>query len=253
MYKLEQLHHYANKINRLPSHVPLTKEDLLTPDFLLYKQDDLEMYYSPHNEYINKNSKVIVLGITPGWTQMELAYRQARNDIQAGLPLHEIARRSKQTARFAGSMRRNLIAMLDQIELNKALALSSCTSLFDDQNCLLHTTSIIKYPAFYKGRNYSGHNPRLEKSALLSDFVGKTFHTEINQLTNPFIIPLGKTVEDTLKLLISKGKLELQQCLFGFPHPSGANGHRHKQLERNLPSLKQQVREFFSPDITLNR
>ncbi|MEK3719862.1 hypothetical protein [Paenibacillus sp. FSL H8-0034] len=246
MQDWNQLHHYIDAIQRLPADKPLTKQDLLIPDFLLHREGGLEMYYAPHNEYINQAAKLVILGITPGWTQMELAFRQAKQDVDAGLLLEQIAYRSKQAARFAGTMRKNLCSMLDQIELNTALGLSSCTRLFEDQDEWLHTSSVIKYPVFSHGLNYTGHNPQLVKSQFLSAYVCSTLNNELKQLANPLLIPLGKMVEDALNLLVSQGVIERQSCLSGFPHPSGANGHRLQQLKTNLPLLKKQVIQFFN-------
>lgn len=37
----------------------------------------MEIYYAPHNEVINKEVKVFIVGITPGWTQTSIAYKTA--------------------------------------------------------------------------------------------------------------------------------------------------------------------------------
>jgi hypothetical protein len=55
------------------------------------------------------------------------------------------------------------------------------------------------------------------------------------------IIPLGKTVEMGLHLLERANKVDAQQCLWGFPHPSGANGHRHAQFTSNLSQMKNKI------------
>ncbi|MFM1653563.1 hypothetical protein ACI7RC_15830 [Brevibacillus sp. B_LB10_24] len=40
-----------------------------------------------------------------------------------------------------------------------------------------------------------------------------------------------------------------RQCLWGFPHPSGANGHRHQQFASNYPLMKNIVHRFFSSNL----
>lgn len=48
---------------------------------------------------------------------------------------------------------------------------------------------------------------------------------------NALIVPLGKSVSDVLRIFVKDGLLEEDRCLFDFPHPSGANGHRKPQFE----------------------
>ena len=64
-------------------------------------------------------------------------------------------------------MRNNLIDMLDEIGLNRKLNISSCSEMFNEENNLMHTTSLIKYPVFINGKNYNGHNPEILKNEVL--------------------------------------------------------------------------------------
>lgn len=60
------LEKYIKSIYSLSS---FTKEDILVNDFLITKSDELEIYYAPHNEYINDQAKVFIIGITPEWNK----------------------------------------------------------------------------------------------------------------------------------------------------------------------------------------
>lgn len=53
------------------------KSDLLQPHFQLFSEAGLEVYYAPFH-YLNEVARVVLLGLTPGWTQMEAAFRAAR-------------------------------------------------------------------------------------------------------------------------------------------------------------------------------
>ncbi len=67
----------------------------------------------------------------------------------------------------------------------------------------------------------------------------------MKELPNVFIIPLGKAVEEVLEFMINKNLIRKEQCLLGFPHPSGANGHRKKQFEENKKNLLNIIDEYF--------
>ena len=45
--------------------------------------------------------------------------------------------------------------------------------------------------------------------------------------------------------MIKDNLIKEEQCLLGFPHPSGANGHRKKQFEENKMKLLRIVEEYF--------
>ena len=106
---------------------------LLTGEFRLAHEDKLEIYYAPF-DYINRNARVVLIGVTPGWQQMELAYRIACQALDQNMTPKDVCRKAKSTAVFAGAMRSNLRAMLDKIKLPNVLDLSSSISLFDDHS-----------------------------------------------------------------------------------------------------------------------
>ena len=150
------------------------------------------------------------------------------NDIE------EIQYKCKQAARFSGSLRNNLINMLDEIELNKYLKINSCSQLFREKDYLLHTVSLIPYSVFVKGKNYSGHTPKLMKSEFLMKYIYENFVDELKKLDNVdniLIIPLGISVEEVLYKLCESNIISENQILKGFPHPSGANVNRITQLK----------------------
>jgi hypothetical protein len=45
-------------------------------------------------------------------------------------------------------------------------------------------------------------------------------------------------------MLVADGQLDEVRCLFGFPHPSGGNGHRVAQFGRNRVMLQTQVADW---------
>ena len=221
------------------------KEDILNKKFLLVKNKNMEIYYAPHNEIINKKAKVFIIGITPGWTQTKIAYETAKNCLLQNMNNEDIKKQCKKNSRFAGSMRRNLIEMLDELNLNKKLNIASCSDLFDKHDILLHTTSIIPYPVFIYNKNYTGFNPKILEQDILTSYLEKYFYKEIKELPDAFLIPLGNAVEEVLLFMIQKGLIKKEQCLLGFPHPSGANGHRKKQFIENKEKLLNIVNNYF--------
>jgi hypothetical protein len=193
---------------------------------------------------VNFEAKVVIVGITPGWTQMEIAFRQARAALLKGGNAEVALRTVKREASFAGAMRRNLIKMLNEIRLQKAMGQTSCDDLFGCNSDLIHPTSAIRHPVFVHGRNYTGHSPDLLCEAILLRYVELVFATELAAMPRALVVPLGSCVDAVLRHLINIGALNPKRCLLGFPHPSGANGHRPSQFEQRRNGFVRIVEEW---------
>ena len=226
---------YKDSIVRLNN---TEKCSILNKEFELYGSADLHIYYAPHNEYINSKAKIIIVGITPGWTQTQRAYQTAQKYLKMGVSDEEVCFQCKSVSRFAGTMRKNLISMLDELGLQKMVGLPSCVKLFDTGNDLLHTTSLIKYPCFYKEKNYSGHTPKISSSVILTEYVEKVFRDELECMDRArLIIPLGSAVEAIFRDILDISATSNYEVLWGFPHPSGLNAHRVEQLQANRNNM----------------
>ena len=235
---------YKKHILHLPT--PLEVNSLKNEQFLL-EQDEkkhLEIYYAPF-EYINEQAKVLIVGITPGLHQMKQAYSTVasfkEHPSSDEIILHEVKKQSS----FEGPMRKNLIAMLDELQLHEYLGISSTSELFSTASHLVQTTSIITYPVFYKGKNYNGSTPNIIKTELLRKYIIQIFAQELRRLDHPLIIPLGVNVSKVLTFLVDHNYLDSNSILHGFPHTSGGNGHRHKQFADNKEEMKQKLKSYF--------
>lgn len=235
-----RFHLFKEKI--LSLQLPLSDNDLLNSNFLLQKDDakKLEVYYTPF-DYINEKAKVVIAGITPGLHQMKKAYTAVieNQHLSEEELLHEV----KKSASFEGSMRKNLIAMLDELELPRHLGISSSSELFGTASHLVYTTSILPHAVFFNHQNFNGSRPNIIKTDMLLDYVRNSFIKDISRLDNPLIIPLGVNVSKALDYFYKN-----QPILKGFPHPSGSNGHRHRQFRENKEEMKRQIDSFFYTD-----
>jgi len=146
------IEHYYSNILKLPLKESYNKDELLTKDFLIEKQENMEIYYCTHNEYINPNGKIFIIGITPGFQQMNRSIVVARKCLEENRPLSEIPYICKREVRFYGILRKNIADMLDQLQLNKVLGIERCMELFEDKDYLIHTTSLIPHAVFVDGK-----------------------------------------------------------------------------------------------------
>ena len=209
-------------LNQIRSLKKINKSTITNKNFLIKREDNIEIYYAPF-DYINSKAKIMIVGITPGLQQM----LQSFEAVNEGRSLKEV----KDLSSFKGSMRTTLIKYLDELNINKKLRIKSCESLFNINSKYLHSTSLIKYPVFDKGRNYSGSG--LLKKKILLDFLEAHFVKELKKLDKTIIVPLGNTVSSTIDYLNNEFKLNLKCFLKGFPHPSGLNVRKDIQFKEN--------------------
>jgi hypothetical protein len=177
---------------------------------------------------------------------MRLALDEAAAGLRAGQPPHVFLDRVKSSASFSG-MRKQLQAWLDELELPRYLQIASSAALWTPEaQHLLHPTSCIRYPVLKNGRNYSGSGPEIIRSQMLLRYVEDVLAPELGEVPDALVIPLGKRVDDALTHLSHRGDLDPARVLTGFPHASGANGHRHRQWQENRDQLARRTADWFA-------
>lgn len=198
---------------------------------LLDREGTLSIFYAPF-DWTNESARIVLVGITPGRTQMANAVAEAHRQLTLGADEVTALRKAKMTGAFSGSMRSNLIAMLDYFGLNRWLNVRSTADLFAGSAGLLHTTSLLRFPTFVGVENFNG-TPAILRTAFLRKNLAKYFVPELQHLQRAVIVPLGDKVTEVLEWLAAEGAVSGEMVLSGLPHPSGANAERiHYLIER---------------------
>ena len=204
--------------------------------------------YSAPFDPVNRDAQLVLVGITPGRTQMNKALQAAARGLEQGLTDAQVITLAKQTASFGGSMKQKLISMLDHHGFNKRLGIVTCENLWNTANHLVHFTSALRNPVFVmkKGQeeNYTGGNPKLRSYAAFKPALAE-LREELMSIPKALILPLGAEVTQALQVLVEAGDLPAHRVLshngavVDFPHPSPANGESHAlALLNQLPSLE---------------
>ena len=228
---------YAERIRAFPA-IP-DQSDLLDRRFRLGREGRLEVFYAPLHG-VAADAQIVIVGLTPGLSQMALAFREARTLLVEGWRPPEIFHEIRRRMAFAGTMRRNLIDMLDRIGVAEWLDLASTAALFDEASNLLHSTSALRYPVTRDRGNYRG-SPSVRNSRLLTNLAAANLPPELESLPDAMIVPLGRAVEQALDHL---GFARSPRVLHGFPHPSGGNGHRVSQFKSEYRQLRRAVQNW---------
>ncbi len=218
----------------------------------LWKKKPLELYYAPW-DWMNKDARVILVGITGGAQQAKNALQEAKRCLEAGMKTEEVLRRADAVGSFSGQMRERLVTGLNRIGLPKTLGIQTAGDLFAEKHHrLLGTASAIGFPMFITKEladgsvtkeNYNGQqgHPLLADSTLCS-FVRAYLGAKVDMAPNAVVLPLGKVATAAVQWLICADLLDAGRCVHGFPHPSPQNGHYTRLLEERESNLKRHLR-----------
>jgi len=232
-------------IEALPIKTEYSKDELRTNRFLLFSDSGLDVYYIPFH-YLNREARVVLVGLTPGWTQMHNAFVAAKRGLIDGLSGDNLFRFIEKYGGFSGSvMRTNLISMLNAIGLDGCVGIPSCSKLFEDTDRLAHFTSAISAPVFRDGKNYTGRTPALLQVKALRDFAKLNLAKELAALPDAVIIPLGQVAGEVVQFLGKEKLISLDRCLRGFPHPSGASGRRPQLFRGGCERWRSELAKWF--------
>lgn len=188
------------------------------------REGQLSVSYIPF-EYINPRARVVIVGITPGQTQLVIAVAELRRQLDRGADATSAQIAAKRTGAFSGTMRPNLIHLLDRVGIHTWLRIPSCAELFASAADLVQTTSVLRHPVFVGGQNYNGQ-PNMVRTPFLRDQLVTHFGAEARQHRDAVFIPLGDKVAEALLHLAENGVIPRARILTGLPHPSGANAER---------------------------
>lgn len=203
--------------------------EVSTPQALLMdsdvtRQGQLEVAYAPF-DHVNEQAKIVIVGITPGRTQMEAALNAARSGFLMKLPEEEILAKAKVHASFSGDMRKELVGLLDYIGLPKVFGIASAADLWGRSSNLVHFTSALRYPTFFKGDNYNG-TPRVATNAMLGRHADAWFGGEARTLKDAVFVLLGRKVDDAVLPVLRANGVPDSRIISNFFHPSPANRER---------------------------
>lgn len=167
--------------------------------------------------YVNHCAKIIIVGITPGNSQLE--------NSRKGLSQREI----KRINAFGGNMRQNLIHMLDYVGVNNLLKIDSCSTLWEKDFDLVEMTSLLK-DATFEVTYTDGEElkkmfkdvKKINKVDSLHQMFSEGFLKDCASYHDAILyIGLGPGVYDMLTQL--KQKSIIKAPIIALAHPSGAN------------------------------
>lgn len=210
---------YRDIISRKGESAVRSEETLLASD----GRD--ELYYIPF-EWTNPQAKLVVVGITPGPNQMELAYRTASSKIKVGLDDEGILKAAKAHGAFgSATMRPNLIKMMNHFGFADLFDVEDVADFWDRRSDVFLGTSVIPHAAFRNGKPFAGSFDDVMKSKIFSECFHVDFVPSLKDIPGDArFVALGETPLRALSWCVRYGKLKEEQVLGAFAHPSTNGG-----------------------------
>ncbi|AMO56245.1 hypothetical protein [Endozoicomonas montiporae] len=199
------------------------------PSLTLWENHDrqLSCYYAPF-EHVNTRAKIVLIGITPGRTQMNRALSAASRAVNSQADVQQAIAEVKRIGSFSGNMRPNLVNTLNKLGYQKKLGITCCSELWAERNDLVDFCSLLTYPVFVKGRDYNGM-PHPMKVPELKTMLVDEFANRLQSIpADAELVPLGELVANVLSELDDMGLVpqtitRINNKVVAPPHPSGAN------------------------------
>lgn len=199
------------------------------PGLLIDASGPVKVYYVPF-DYINPRALIVLVGITPGPTQMVNANNEARRVLLSGKSNGDAIQAAKSVGAFSGEpLRSNLIKQLNHWGFHKWLCLGDSADIFSTARDLVHTTSLLRYPVFVNDDDYRGA-PDMTKHPVLRKYLLENFAAEVEQLKDAVFVGLGPLVQKVLDRLGQEGVINTDRVIGGMLHPFGNCTYRINYL-----------------------
>jgi hypothetical protein len=200
-----------------------------TAAFELGREGRYSLHYIPF-EHVNKVAKLVIVGITPGPNQLELAYETAQQRIRACNSESETLVEVKKHGAFGSkTMRPNLTKMLNHFGFDEILGIDDINSLWGNNAHLLHSTSVLPHAAFEvrKGKDspFAGDFNEVMGCDLFRECFLDCFVPSVNEINSEAkYIGLGRCPEQALVWCVEKGYLRKDQVIGALSHPATTGG-----------------------------
>ena len=153
---IENYHHTIHSKSQREDRALPIKELLIWQDNL----KKLTCYYAPF-DHVNRQADIIIVGITPGRTQMNRSINALKLAMDREQDIDTALKSVKQHASLSGSMRPRIVEMLNRLGYAKLLDIKCCSGLWAEHNHRVHFCSVLKYPIFVNGKDYCGQPQQL--------------------------------------------------------------------------------------------
>lgn len=192
------------------------------------------MTYVPF-EYANTQARLILVSSTPGYTHHKLACKLTAQLLTQKAGEIVILRENKRQAELGGgTIRLNLIRMLDHFRIGHRFGLSDASALWDHGFCHLQPVALLPLSTTKRGIPFAGGLPEILSVPMLAQAFQSLFMARL-RLIHPdaVYVALGQCAWSGLQHAVSQGFVRQDQLVGMLPSPA-RSGSTLDYFLRNL-------------------
>lgn len=224
----------------LASEIKNPKKLRIYPSDNSKDSDGIAILWAPF-DYINREARLALVGVTPGPTQAMLSYKAVlAANAKKENPQSSLAK-IKAASSFRGAvMEHNLKSLLEHSGVSEQAGIDDIDNLWTTEAHKVHFTSTIRYPTFLNDKMYNNQIDSLAHYELRS-YVEKYLAEELSALpTSALIVALGSKGPRIVRHAAKVAGID-QKRVVALPHPSGSatGAVRDFLSERRAKSARQ--------------
>jgi hypothetical protein len=178
-------------------------------------------------DYVNRNARLAIVGVTPGPTQAMLSYKAVLSANAKGEDPDVSLARTKAASSFRGKViETNLKSLLEHSGVSERVGIDDIDQLWSNEAYKLHFTSTIRYPTFLwendnKKKLYNNQIDSLTHPEL-KRYVETCLAEELSALpTSSLIVALGSKGPRIVRHAAKIAGIDHKRVV-ALPHPSGS-------------------------------
>ncbi len=173
-------------------------------------------------DYVNRDARLAIVGVTPGPTQAMLSYKAVLSANAKGEDPEVTLARTKAASSFRGKViEPNLKSLLEHSGVSERVGIDNIDNLWLNEAYKVHFTSTIRYPTFLNGQLYNNQIDSL-KHPELNRYVETYLAEELSALpTSTLIVALGSKGPKIVRHAAKIAGVDHKRVV-ALPHPSGS-------------------------------
>jgi hypothetical protein len=191
-------------------------------------------------DYVNRNARLAIVGVTPGPTQAMLSYKAVLSANAKGEDPEASLARTKAASSFRGNViEPNIKSLLEHSGVSERVGIDDIDELWSNEAHKVHFTSTIRYPTFLNRKLYNNQIDSL-KHPELRRYVENYLAEELSALpTGSLIVALGSRGPKIVRHAAKVAGIDRKRVV-ELPHPSGsaAGAVRDFLSERRTESFR---------------
>lgn len=197
------------------------------PQTLIAHEGDAQLFFVPF-EHVNRHARLVLVGISPGPTQVRKAYRDLPGLLRGDMALDAVSAELKRRYAFDG-MREKIAAVLnwEVLRLAEKIGAESGSSIWGADFPLIQPTSLIPQSAYLRGRYVNAPFDELMDVPVFRKCFEEGFAAQLRVMSGrALFLAFGPTPWAALKHCVDRGLIKDEQLLGYTPHPSNSAGNQ---------------------------